>query len=77
HMFLSDLDQSQAIETRLAQLAVERASLSRQLNTLRSSLRFLPSEILSEVFKVTPAPLLIGAVCSRWRAVAWDTPQLW
>ncbi|KAF8966612.1 hypothetical protein BDZ97DRAFT_621343 [Flammula alnicola] len=55
--------------------------------------RLLPPEIVSVIFafylpqfpvgddipstKETYAPLLLGAVCSSWRDIAWGTPALW
>ncbi|CAA7270704.1 unnamed protein product [Cyclocybe aegerita] len=33
--------------------------------------------LLNPVPRATIPPLLFGAVCQRWREIAWSTPQLW
>ncbi|KIM76269.1 hypothetical protein PILCRDRAFT_77908 [Piloderma croceum F 1598] len=52
-------------------------------------IRHLPPEVLSEIFlhynnennisdfQLNTVPLLLGGVCSRWRAIALSTPRLW
>jgi hypothetical protein len=27
--------------------------------------------------KIVPKPIVLGAVCSHWRQLAWGTPELW
>ncbi|KAK6977582.1 hypothetical protein R3P38DRAFT_3123687 [Favolaschia claudopus] len=56
---------------------------------LTSYPRRLPPEILQQIFvwclprnhnavmDVAEAPLLLGRICSRWRSVAFSTPELW
>ncbi|KAF8888434.1 hypothetical protein CPB85DRAFT_1459396 [Mucidula mucida] len=56
---------------------------------LNSPLESLPTEILSYIFSLTfkkPFPIfevkarmpwLLGQVCRKWRALAWQTPTLW
>jgi hypothetical protein len=66
--------------------------LMRKCNGLRSLVRSLPDELLSWIFteciptegatvsletSVHEAPMLLCHVCSRWRSVAFSTPQLW
>ncbi|KAF9036954.1 hypothetical protein BDZ89DRAFT_451469 [Hymenopellis radicata] len=56
------------------------------------SIHDLPPEILSRIFFFTlpfncefevfdkrsiDSPWVLGMVCSRWRAIAWQTPDLW
>ncbi|KAJ3560142.1 hypothetical protein NP233_g11026 [Leucocoprinus birnbaumii] len=60
-----------------------------QYQNLVSPMNRLPDDILQEIFNhslpmahnaimsVQQAPLLLGRVCSRWRVVAYSTPQLW
>lgn len=64
----------------------------RKCKGLRSLIRSLPDELLSRIFiaciptqgatvsletSVHEAPMLLCHVCSRWRSVAFSTPQLW
>jgi hypothetical protein len=75
---LSQLDQQ------IQQILADRLTLLHQLNDLQSSDRSVPNELLSAIFiKACQdpfseiSPLVLGAVCSRWRRIAWDTPSLW
>ncbi|KIK39667.1 hypothetical protein CY34DRAFT_53007, partial [Suillus luteus UH-Slu-Lm8-n1] len=54
-----------------------------------SPMRFLPTEILQQIFKsclpndryviphILSAPLLLCQICRRWRDIAQATPELW
>ena len=55
---------------------------------LVAPIRRLPTEIISEIFRSVPrslrepfrksnSPILLTQICSRWRAIAISTPQLW
>ncbi|KIM76273.1 hypothetical protein PILCRDRAFT_52577, partial [Piloderma croceum F 1598] len=56
---------------------------------LVAPIRRLPPEVLLEIFlhynnennisdfQLNTAPLLLGSMCSRWRAIALSTPRLW
>ncbi|KAF9447000.1 hypothetical protein P691DRAFT_707537, partial [Macrolepiota fuliginosa MF-IS2] len=70
----------------------ERARHLRRLNAIRSSTKSLPPEILTDIFqrvcssdkdsggkrpKCTFEAFTLGAVSTRWRTVAWNSPQLW
>ncbi|KAJ6562713.1 hypothetical protein DFH09DRAFT_1159462 [Mycena vulgaris] len=58
-------------------------------SALISSMRALPPEILQEIFMAclpashdavmhtSEAPLLLGRICSAWRAISLSTPSLW
>ncbi|KAJ3560440.1 hypothetical protein NP233_g10837 [Leucocoprinus birnbaumii] len=86
------------INEAITRLLGEKVELSKRLNTVQTSCRNLPDEILSDIFTAAQAiytpsshigmypsrvaigefPVrIIGAVCSRWRQVAWTTPALW
>ncbi|KAF5373186.1 hypothetical protein D9758_001559 [Tetrapyrgos nigripes] len=57
------------------------------LKAITSPLRRLPTEVLQHIFlhSLAPfstlerleSPLLLTQICSRWRSVAIDTPELW
>ncbi|KAF5320069.1 hypothetical protein D9611_010343 [Ephemerocybe angulata] len=69
------------VETLMQSLATHRSGLRRRINSLAPISR-LPPEILLLVFThclspTTPGPLFLGAICARWRALAWGTPLLW
>ncbi|KAF6747560.1 hypothetical protein DFP72DRAFT_1075228 [Ephemerocybe angulata] len=70
------------VETLMQSLATHRSGLRQRINSLAPISR-LPPEILLLVFThcLSPAiattPLFLGAICARWRALAWGTPLLW
>lgn len=71
-------EKRRAVETRILQ---NRARIS--------PVRFLPTEILQQIFKyclpndryviphILSAPLLLCQICRRWRDIAQATPELW
>lgn len=71
-------EKRRAVETRILQ---NRARIS--------PMRFLPTEILQQIFKsclpndryviphILSAPLLLCQICRRWRDIAQATPELW
>ncbi|KAF9015100.1 hypothetical protein BDQ17DRAFT_1535832 [Cyathus striatus] len=56
-------------------------------NSCPSNVHILPDDILLEIFKIAsrspsldftpPSPLVVSAVCNRWRRLAEDYPLLW
>ncbi|KAF9444239.1 hypothetical protein P691DRAFT_677985, partial [Macrolepiota fuliginosa MF-IS2] len=80
------------LRDRLSTLSLEQRQLRASLESykgLLSPIRRLHPEILQEVFchclpithnavmSATEAPLVLGRVCSRWRRIAYSTPELW
>ncbi|KAJ7090848.1 hypothetical protein B0H15DRAFT_884146 [Mycena belliarum] len=76
----------------LDKLARERAGLSAYIDAhkaLLSPARRLPVDVLREIFTAclpshrncvmssSEAPILLGLVCSTWRAISLSTPRLW
>lgn len=81
----SEIQRAQAV---LNQLLEKRAAVKRRINSRYSYILRLPVETLSEIFMAcyplndrdqwaSNSPLLLGSICSAWRAVALSTPQLW
>ncbi|KAF6756745.1 hypothetical protein DFP72DRAFT_1115635 [Ephemerocybe angulata] len=69
------------VETLMQSLATHRSGLRRRINSL-APISCLPPEILLLVFThclspPTTPPLFLGAICARWRALAWGSPVLW
>ncbi|KIJ92657.1 hypothetical protein K443DRAFT_76470, partial [Laccaria amethystina LaAM-08-1] len=99
HKLLSDLldvkDQIEEHEDILSDLRArqrEQRRLLKKCKSLRSLVRSLPDELLSQIFmecipergvtvcletSLREAPMLLCHVCSKWRSVAFSTPQLW
>ncbi|KAG6919688.1 hypothetical protein DXG01_002631 [Tephrocybe rancida] len=61
----------------LAKLKAQRAPLKRAINRSRAPFLSLPVELCSEIFTLAGNPMILGAVCSAWRALAWAMPWLW
>ncbi|KAF8956443.1 hypothetical protein BDZ97DRAFT_187377 [Flammula alnicola] len=90
---LVDLDaQILEVEALLNDLKQSRTSLRGRANEIHNPLAHrVPVEVASHIFAFCipvhdryshcgvqkNAPLILGAVCKTWRAVAWSTPQLW
>ncbi|KIM38211.1 hypothetical protein M413DRAFT_447958 [Hebeloma cylindrosporum] len=78
------------LETMIEEIQIKRRALRTRMNDNHDRLihRF-PPEIASHVFiQYSPPsefcdrsdginPLLLGAVCQKWRRLAWATPRLW
>ncbi|KAF7374450.1 hypothetical protein MSAN_00329100 [Mycena sanguinolenta] len=84
--------QIEKMETALAQLKAQRASLKRPIDAhkvLLSPIRRIPHDVLVEIFLAclpskhhalidpTQAPMLLGRICRHWSSVAYSTPMLW
>ncbi|KAJ6504723.1 hypothetical protein C8R47DRAFT_156240 [Mycena vitilis] len=80
------------IDRKIAQLKARRRGLSKYVaehEALISPMRQLPSDVIREIFmacvpseenpvlSIQTAPLLLGRICSQWRAIALSTPRLW
>ncbi|KAJ7617451.1 hypothetical protein DFH06DRAFT_1237705 [Mycena polygramma] len=80
------------INRKIAQLKARRRGLSKYVaehEALISPMRQLPSDVIREIFmacipseenpvlSIQTAPLLLGRICSQWRAIALSTPRLW
>ncbi|KAK7022104.1 hypothetical protein R3P38DRAFT_2959391 [Favolaschia claudopus] len=82
----------EGMESALTQLKERRKTLMKPITAHRvliSPLRRTPDDVLFEIFSTclpvthnalidpAEAPLLLGRICRRWRAVAYSTPALW
>ncbi|KAJ7617444.1 hypothetical protein DFH06DRAFT_1306823 [Mycena polygramma] len=80
------------IDRKIAQLKARRRKLSQYVadhEALISPIRQLPSDVIGEIFmacipsdqnpvmSAQTAPLLLGRICSEWRAITLSTPRLW
>ncbi|KAJ7756593.1 hypothetical protein B0H16DRAFT_1826003 [Mycena metata] len=85
-------DKIAELQNELDKLAAERESLVVYIDShkaLISPLRSLPLDIVQEIFLAcipthrncvmgaSEVPVLLGRVCSSWRAIALSTPRLW
>ncbi|PPQ71001.1 hypothetical protein CVT26_014264 [Gymnopilus dilepis] len=75
----------------LRSLYQRKRHLKMRINSEYCSIRFLPPEIIIEIFQwfipsfsqtdeaeiFTCTPLFLGSICSAWRAIVWATPTLW
>ncbi|KAJ7680993.1 hypothetical protein DFH06DRAFT_433882 [Mycena polygramma] len=85
-------DEIAAMQRTLDKLAEERGTLSAYVNAhraLMSPIRRLPLDLIEEIFvacipthrncvmSAEEAPVLLGRICSLWRAISLSTPRLW
>ncbi|KAJ7062317.1 hypothetical protein C8F01DRAFT_1082834 [Mycena amicta] len=85
-------DQLAAVERQRDALLTERTSIASSIaqhQALLSPMRQMPLDIMQEIFlaclphdrnctmSATAAPILLGRVCSSWRALSLATPLLW
>ncbi|KAJ7646554.1 hypothetical protein FB45DRAFT_1018870 [Roridomyces roridus] len=90
---LSKIDDEIAeLQKSLNKLTEQRVHLAAYIDAhkaLISSVRRLPFDIVQEIFvaclpthrncvmSAKEAPILLGRICSAWRAIAYSTPRLW
>ncbi|KAJ6557851.1 hypothetical protein B0H19DRAFT_906207, partial [Mycena capillaripes] len=85
-------DEIADLQKAIDKLAEERNSLGAYVaahKALISPVRRLPLDIIQEIFiaclpthrycvmSASEAPILLGRICSAWRAISFSTPQLW
>ncbi|KAJ6544214.1 hypothetical protein B0H19DRAFT_898859, partial [Mycena capillaripes] len=85
-------DEIADLQKAIDKLAEERNSLSAYVDAhkaLISPARRLPLDIIQEIFiaclpthrncamSASEAPVLLGRICSSWRAISLSTPRLW
>ncbi|KAJ7366565.1 hypothetical protein DFH08DRAFT_728613 [Mycena albidolilacea] len=85
-------DEIAAIQKTLDELTEERDTLSAYVEAhkaLMSPIRRLPVEIIQDIFlaclpthrncvmSAQEAPIILGRICSSWRAISLSLPQLW
>ncbi|KAJ7221341.1 hypothetical protein GGX14DRAFT_429452 [Mycena pura] len=78
-----------ALDHEIAQLQRAIDKLAARLLPLLSPIRRIPLDIMQEIFvacmpthrncdmRATEAPVLLGRICSAWRAISLTTPRLW
>ncbi|KAF7364804.1 hypothetical protein MVEN_00350500 [Mycena venus] len=91
-LLISPRSEIERIDHEIAQLEARRLRLSAYVSaheTLLAPIRQLPLDIIREIFiacmpkdqnavmSAQEAPLLLGRICSSWRAIALSTPRLW
>ncbi|KAJ6585447.1 hypothetical protein B0H19DRAFT_1109701 [Mycena capillaripes] len=91
-LLVSPRAEIERIDREIAQLEARRLELSTYVSeheALISPVRQLPLDIMREIFiaciptdqnpimSAQTAPLLLGHICSAWRAIAFSTPRLW
>ena len=81
--------QIKELESRLKRVRIKRRALRTAMNENHDSLiHQFPPEIVSHIFiqcsppavcfdKFNENPLYLGAVCQKWRQLAWAMPGLW
>ncbi|KAJ3562587.1 hypothetical protein NP233_g9480 [Leucocoprinus birnbaumii] len=83
----------ESIDREIAELRAKRTRLCQRLNSLQSTARNIPPEILTEIFRLSASKsnirepksfsidlrqvLKLGSISSQWRRIAWSSPQLW
>jgi hypothetical protein len=83
-------DQINGLNQHLSRLLEKRQQLKARITLYHRNeiMQKIPPEVLSNIFQffVSPdsnsqpnpySPLILGAICGRWRAIAWSTPRLW
>ncbi|KIM38241.1 hypothetical protein M413DRAFT_248588 [Hebeloma cylindrosporum] len=76
------------LENEINQLLEKRRQLKTRISLYhrKEIIQNIPPEVLSNIFhffissgsELDPSsPLILGAICGRWRAIAWATPSLW
>jgi len=74
-------DQLRTAQALVANLLRTRQLVATQINSTHNQdlFRRMPSEVLGHIFEdCGPSyALRVGAVCRKWRRIAWSTPQLW
>ncbi|KAJ7704793.1 hypothetical protein B0H17DRAFT_864942, partial [Mycena rosella] len=80
------------LQKAIDKLTTERAGLDAYVDAhkaLISPIRRLPLDIMEEIFvtclptdrncamSAVEAPILLGRICSAWRAISLSTPRLW
>ncbi|KIM35672.1 hypothetical protein M413DRAFT_32329 [Hebeloma cylindrosporum] len=84
--------QVQEAEKALLKLKAAQRSLISDINFHHSFMRNIPNEVIGVIFSFCHDPcqwrtkgsksrkfsmLTLGAICRRWREIAWATPELW
>jgi len=78
------------LQSFLERITQKRDHLQKRVSALRRRITPIPTEILQQIFgfcleaypvisssSLNEAPILLTRVCSRWRSVVLDTPDLW
>jgi len=84
-------DQINGVTQHLNRLLEKRYQLKKRitLHHRNKIMQKIPPEVLSNIFQFfvssdsdseqckPHSPLILGAICGRWRTIAWSTPRLW
>ncbi|KAJ7143558.1 hypothetical protein C8R43DRAFT_953995 [Mycena crocata] len=91
-LLVDPTDELAQINVLIDQLIAKPTSLKAEIDAhvaLMSPIRRVPTVVLQEIFAaclptahnalIDPheAPMLLGRICSRWRSVAYSTPNIW
>ncbi|KAF7298733.1 hypothetical protein MIND_00820800 [Mycena indigotica] len=86
------ISRAQTLATKMLRLDVQHKELMAHITAHRallSPIRRLPQDVLREIFteflsrqkycgmKTFDGPILLGRICSQWRSLALETPELW